>query len=65
MAAQITDKNLPFNCGVCDKLEEGIPAMLAHVVTTHDIDYNALEAPNYVRLWAADKYDRLTLKGHR
>ena len=56
---EYTDKDVPISCAECGEHQEGIPAMLNHVLSKHSNEYTPEEAENFVNLWADEAYDQI------
>jgi hypothetical protein len=64
MAAELTDENVPMNCGECDLLVEGIPQMIEHILDAHP-NYSIDDAADFARNWADDSYESIELENIR
>ena len=58
MAAEYEDSNVPMNCGECDLLIEGVPAMEQHIRETHP-NYSPIEVVEHARAWADSAYEEI------
>lgn len=56
-----TDKNIPISCSECNVLEEGINAMMSHLLDFHP-DYSPAQAANTAQRWANEAYDAEDLR---
>lgn len=54
--SEFTDKNIPVFCSECNIMEEGVDAMMSHILDFHP-DYSPEEAATFARKWADDSYD--------
>jgi hypothetical protein len=58
MAAEYIDANIPMNCGECDLLVEGVPAMEQHIREAHPT-YTPQQVVDFVRDWADNAYEQI------
>lgn len=54
--SELTDKDVPITCPECNVLEEGVDAMMSHILDFHP-EYTPVEAANTARRWADAAYD--------